>query len=325
MSIDRRRSSRASCMPARTACTAAAESSCACSRRRAIRSSRPSHSASALRNCVQRRPSGRARRRRGPCRGAPSSTRCRRGSTGSGSSAPPRRGWRGRRARPGARRGARGGGGGSRRRSRSLRSIEVERSLRDPTIVRQPGPWHQGHRSLFPDGDTFVAGTAGRCTVRPCRSSDTVARSAMDPRGARRVPGRGTHVHRRDGQSRRPARDRALVRVGRQMRLALLHHPQPALDRSRARPARGGAGRVRRRLRRAAGRRGLGTGRGGGRGAADRGARRGAGRAGAPRRRSTRPEPTEPSADGMFHDGRHAWLKLTPTKVASWDFRKLGI
>jgi hypothetical protein len=29
--------------------------------------------------------------------------------------------------------------------------------------------------------------------------------------------------------------------------------------------------------------------------------------------------------DAMFHDGRHAWLKLTPTKIASWDFRKLGI
>jgi uncharacterized protein YhbP (UPF0306 family) len=30
-------------------------------------------------------------------------------------------------------------------------------------------------------------------------------------------------------------------------------------------------------------------------------------------------------ADTMFHDGRHAWLKLTPTKIASWDFRKLGL
>jgi hypothetical protein len=29
--------------------------------------------------------------------------------------------------------------------------------------------------------------------------------------------------------------------------------------------------------------------------------------------------------DAMFHDGRHAWLKLTPTKIASWDFRKLGL
>ena len=26
----------------------------------------------------------------------------------------------------------------------------------------------------------------------------------------------------------------------------------------------------------------------------------------------------------MFHDGRHAWLRLTPTKIASWDFRKLA-
>ncbi|MDT4903518.1 MAG: hypothetical protein QOH52_1534 [Pseudonocardiales bacterium] len=26
----------------------------------------------------------------------------------------------------------------------------------------------------------------------------------------------------------------------------------------------------------------------------------------------------------MFHDGRHAWLRVTPTKIASWDFRKLA-
>ncbi|MFI1017689.1 pyridoxamine 5'-phosphate oxidase family protein [Streptomyces sp. NPDC020965] len=25
----------------------------------------------------------------------------------------------------------------------------------------------------------------------------------------------------------------------------------------------------------------------------------------------------------MVHDGRHAWLRLTPDTVASWDFRKL--
>jgi hypothetical protein len=25
----------------------------------------------------------------------------------------------------------------------------------------------------------------------------------------------------------------------------------------------------------------------------------------------------------MFHDGKHAWLRLTPTKIASWDFRKI--
>jgi hypothetical protein len=30
-------------------------------------------------------------------------------------------------------------------------------------------------------------------------------------------------------------------------------------------------------------------------------------------------------AGSMFHDGRHAWLKLTPAKIASWDFRKLGM
>ncbi|MFE9452999.1 pyridoxamine 5'-phosphate oxidase family protein [Streptomyces sp. NPDC006739] len=26
----------------------------------------------------------------------------------------------------------------------------------------------------------------------------------------------------------------------------------------------------------------------------------------------------------MPHDGRHAWARLTPHKVVSWDFRKLG-
>lgn len=26
----------------------------------------------------------------------------------------------------------------------------------------------------------------------------------------------------------------------------------------------------------------------------------------------------------MPHDGRHAWLKLTPASLVSWDFRKLG-
>jgi hypothetical protein len=27
----------------------------------------------------------------------------------------------------------------------------------------------------------------------------------------------------------------------------------------------------------------------------------------------------------MYYDGRHAWLRLVPTKVASWDHRKLGL
>jgi hypothetical protein len=29
-------------------------------------------------------------------------------------------------------------------------------------------------------------------------------------------------------------------------------------------------------------------------------------------------------AEQMFHDGAHAWLRVTPTKLASWDFRKLA-
>ncbi|MES5823958.1 pyridoxamine 5'-phosphate oxidase family protein [Streptomyces sp. RG80] len=27
--------------------------------------------------------------------------------------------------------------------------------------------------------------------------------------------------------------------------------------------------------------------------------------------------------DEMPHDGRHAWMRLTPDKIVSWDFRKL--
>jgi uncharacterized protein YhbP (UPF0306 family) len=27
--------------------------------------------------------------------------------------------------------------------------------------------------------------------------------------------------------------------------------------------------------------------------------------------------------DKMIHDGRHAWLKITPEKITSWDFRKM--
>ena len=25
----------------------------------------------------------------------------------------------------------------------------------------------------------------------------------------------------------------------------------------------------------------------------------------------------------MLHDGRHGWLRVTPGKITSWDFRKL--
>lgn len=30
------------------------------------------------------------------------------------------------------------------------------------------------------------------------------------------------------------------------------------------------------------------------------------------------------NGDEMFHDGRHGWLRVTPKKIASWDFRKIG-
>ena len=29
--------------------------------------------------------------------------------------------------------------------------------------------------------------------------------------------------------------------------------------------------------------------------------------------------------DVMHHDGRHAWLRLVPGKITSWDFRKLAL
>lgn len=52
----------------------------------------------------------------------------------------------------------------------------------------------------------------------------------------------------------------------------------------------------------------------------------------APRLPGPDPELEEPErmfgqkyADGSFvPDGTHAWLRLTPDKVVSWDFRKLG-
>ncbi len=28
--------------------------------------------------------------------------------------------------------------------------------------------------------------------------------------------------------------------------------------------------------------------------------------------------------DELFYDGRHAWLRIRPTKIVSWDFRKLA-
>lgn len=28
--------------------------------------------------------------------------------------------------------------------------------------------------------------------------------------------------------------------------------------------------------------------------------------------------------DELFHDGKHAWLRITPSKIVSWDFRKLA-
>ena len=37
-----------------------------------------------------------------------------------------------------------------------------------------------------------------------------------------------------------------------------------------------------------------------------------------------RPCSLPPAAAEMTHDGRHAWLRITPLKMVSWDFRKLA-
>jgi len=34
--------------------------------------------------------------------------------------------------------------------------------------------------------------------------------------------------------------------------------------------------------------------------------------------------PTAGGGPEMTHDGRHAWLRVTPLKMVSWDFRKLA-
>jgi nitroimidazol reductase NimA-like FMN-containing flavoprotein (pyridoxamine 5'-phosphate oxidase superfamily) len=34
--------------------------------------------------------------------------------------------------------------------------------------------------------------------------------------------------------------------------------------------------------------------------------------------------PDGPPKEEMFHDGRHGWLRVTPAKITSWDFRKLA-
>ena len=31
------------------------------------------------------------------------------------------------------------------------------------------------------------------------------------------------------------------------------------------------------------------------------------------------------SSGSISHDGRHAWLRITPEKVVSWDFRKMAV
>jgi len=35
------------------------------------------------------------------------------------------------------------------------------------------------------------------------------------------------------------------------------------------------------------------------------------------------PKSPMPSGDTFVPDGRHTWLRVTPDKITSWDFRKL--
>jgi len=35
-------------------------------------------------------------------------------------------------------------------------------------------------------------------------------------------------------------------------------------------------------------------------------------------------EKYNPGSAGMRHDGRHAWLRMAPEKIVSWDHRKLA-
>ena len=34
--------------------------------------------------------------------------------------------------------------------------------------------------------------------------------------------------------------------------------------------------------------------------------------------------PEYASADRLHYDGRHAWMRVEPAEIRSWDFRKLG-
>jgi hypothetical protein len=50
-------------------------------------------------------------------------------------------------------------------------------------------------------------------------------------------------------------------------------------------------------------------------------------RTGAPNEELVEPERLfgDKYAGGRFgHDGRHAWLRVVPEKITSWDFRKMG-
>ena len=50
-------------------------------------------------------------------------------------------------------------------------------------------------------------------------------------------------------------------------------------------------------------------------------------RTGEPNRQLIEPERLfgDKYAGGSFgHDGRHAWLRVTPDKITSWDFSKMG-
>lgn len=142
----------------------------------------------------------------------------------------------------------------------------------------------------------------------PSAGADGARRTGRVPEHAADLPGG-------DGRARRPpARQPALVRLGRHLAPALFDHPQQTLVRAAPRSARGRRGRRGCGVRRTARRRAVRH-------------RRVRGRA----PRTGEPVPELVEVEGLFtrknfgidempHDGRHAWLRLPADAVASWDF-----
>lgn len=179
--------------------------------------------------------------------------------------------------------------------------------------------------TLTADSGYFSSGMSGSFPAATPLSASSWADEATAPRtqnchapgGGRRISERRTHMPCRDLRAGRPTLERLVVRLGRLGALAQFGGEEPAVDRSRAQPPGCSPDRRRPRVQRTAG-------------------------SGDPRpvRRCRRcaplrgpdPELAAPEKlfarkctgrDEMHFDGRHAWLRLTPQKITSWDFRKM--